>query len=161
LTFDFDVSVQSTKCHAEGTAVGFNKKKKSSRSYYSLFCTEAQTSQFFDPLHRPGNVHDSNGVDQFIMQCFYKAKEELKNTLFESRMDQAFSSDIILSVLDSRYVKFIVSVPFARFPQFKEIIENRKRLCSIDREWSCLQTKWKPKPWNTPNRFIFTWGKAV
>jgi len=156
LTFDFDGSVQSTKGHAEGTAVGFNKKKKGSRSYYSLFCTVAQTSQFFDLLHRPGNVHDSNGADQFIMQCFDKAKEELKNTLFESRMDSAFFSDTILSVLDSRYVKFTASVPFARFPQLKEIIENRKRWRTIDREWSYFETKWKPKSWNTTYRFIFT-----
>jgi hypothetical protein len=28
LTFDFDGSVQSTKGHAEGTAVGYNKAKK-------------------------------------------------------------------------------------------------------------------------------------
>ena len=34
LTLDFDGSVQSTKRHAEGTAVGFNKKKKGARSYY-------------------------------------------------------------------------------------------------------------------------------
>ena len=89
---DFDGSVQSTKGHAEGTSVGFNKKKKGSRSYYSLFCTVAQTGQFFDLYHRPGNVHDSNGADQFIMQCFDKAKKELKNTIFESRMDSAFFS---------------------------------------------------------------------
>ena len=37
ITVDFDGSVQSTKGHAEGTAVGFNKKKKGSRSYYPLF----------------------------------------------------------------------------------------------------------------------------
>lgn len=41
LTFDFDGSVQSTKGHAEGTAVGFNKAKKGARSYYPLFCTVA------------------------------------------------------------------------------------------------------------------------
>jgi hypothetical protein len=156
LTLDFDGSVQSTKGHAEGTAVGFNKKKKGSRSYYSLFCTVAQTSQFFDLLHRPGNVHDSNGADEFIMQCFDKAKEELKNTIFESRMDSAFFSETILSVLDSRYVQFTASVPFARFPQLKEIIENRKRWRIIDREWSYFETKWKPKSWNTTYRFIFT-----
>jgi len=156
LTLDFDGSVQSTKGHAEGTAVGFNKKKKGSRSYYSLFCTVAQTSQFFDLLHRPGNVHDSNGADEFMMQCFDKAKDELKNTLFESRMDSAFFSETILSVLDSRYVKFTASVPFARFPQLKEIIENRKRWRTIDREWSYFETKWKPKSWNTTYRFIFT-----
>jgi hypothetical protein len=156
LTLDFDGSVQSTKGHAEGTAVGFNKKKKGSRSYYSLFCTVAQTSQFFDLLHRPGNVHDSNGADEFMMQCFDKAKDELKNTLFESRMDSAFFSETILSVLDSRYVKFTASVPFARFPQLKEIIENRKRWRTIDREWSYFEKKWKPKSWNTTYRFIFT-----
>src|SRR4029077_3717550 len=43
VTLDFDGSVQSTKRHAEGTAVGFNKEKKGARSYYPLFCTVAQT----------------------------------------------------------------------------------------------------------------------
>jgi hypothetical protein len=156
LTLDFDGSVQSTKGHAEGTSVGFNKKKKGSRSYYSLFCTVAQTGQFFDLYHRPGNVHDSNGAGQFIMQCFDNAKEALKDTLFESRMDSAFFSDTILSVLDSRYVKFTASVPFARFPQLKEKIENRKRWRTINQEWSYFETKWKPKSWDTPYRFIFT-----
>ncbi len=43
VTADFDGSVQSTARHAEGTAVGFNKKKQGTRSYYSLFGTIAQT----------------------------------------------------------------------------------------------------------------------
>ena len=156
LTLDFDGSVQSTKGHVEGTAVGYNKKKKGSRSYYSLFCTVSQTSQFLDILHRPGNVHDSNGADPFIMQCFDKVKEELKNTIFESRMDSAFFSEKILSVLDSRNVKFTASVPFARFPQLKAIIEKRKRWRTIDQEWSYFETQWKPKSWDTTYRFIFT-----
>ena len=156
LTLDFDGSVQSTKGHVEGTAVGYNKKKKGSRSYYSLFCTVAQTSQLLDILHRPGNVHDSNGADPFIMQCFDKVKEELKNMIFESRMDSAFFSEKILSVLDSRNVKFTASVPFARFPQLKAIIEKRKRWRTIDQEWSYFETQWKPKSWDTTYRFIFT-----
>jgi hypothetical protein len=47
LTMDFDGSVISTGRVAEGTAVGFNKKKKGQRSYYPLFCTIAQTTQVF------------------------------------------------------------------------------------------------------------------
>ena len=62
LTLDFDGSVQSTNGHAEGTAVGYNKNRKGARSYYPLFCTVAQTGQFFDLHHRPGNVPDSNGA---------------------------------------------------------------------------------------------------
>ena len=55
---DFDGSVQSTGRRAEGTAVGFNKKKKGQRSYYPLSATIAQTGQVLDVHHRPGNVHD-------------------------------------------------------------------------------------------------------
>jgi hypothetical protein len=69
VTLDFDGSVQSTRRHAEGTAVGYNKKRKGARSYYPLFCTVAQTGQVLDFLHRPGNVHDSNGAQPFILAC--------------------------------------------------------------------------------------------
>src|SRR5690606_408064 len=59
ITVDFDGSVLTTRGHAEGSAIGYNRKRKGARSYYPLFCTVAQTGQFFDMLHRPGNVHDS------------------------------------------------------------------------------------------------------
>jgi len=120
LIFDFDGSVQSTKGHAEGTAVGFNKKKKGARSCYSLFCTVAQTGQFFDFLHRPGNVHDSNGAEQFMMDCFGQAKKELKKILFESRIDSAFFSEKILNLYGNNHVEFTACVPFERFPELKE-----------------------------------------
>jgi hypothetical protein len=69
LILDFDGSVQSTTRHAEGTAIGFNKKKKGARSYYPLFCTVAQTGQVFDFLHRNGNFHDFNGALGFVKSC--------------------------------------------------------------------------------------------
>jgi len=155
LTFDFDGSVLSTKGHAEGTAVGFNKQKKGARSYYPLFCTVAQTGQFLDVYHRPGNVHDSNGADQFMLQCFEECKMGLKNTIFESRIDSAFFSEDVLKIYNSNHVIFSASVPFERFPQLKEMIEHRKRWRTIDHEWSYFENNWKPKSWNTTYRFIF------
>jgi len=155
LTLDFDGSVQSTKGHAEGTAVGFNKSKKGARSYYPLFCTVAQTGQFFDIYHRPGNVHDSNGAAQFMLNCFTQAKSELKNTIFESRVDSAFFNQDILSILAANHVKFTASVPFERFTQLKGIIEQRKRWRTIDKQWSYFEINWKPKSWETTYRFIF------
>jgi hypothetical protein len=156
LTFDFDGSVITTKGHAEGTAVGFNKVKKGGRSYYPLFCTVAQTGQFFDVLHRPGNVHDSNGADEFMMRCFEELLHKLKGTTFESRMDSAFFSKKVLTVFDDNHVKFTASVPFERFTELKGIIEQRKRWRRIDKEWSYFETNWKPKSWDTTCRFIFT-----
>ena len=160
ITLDFDGSVQSTKGHAEGTAVGFNKKKKGARSYYSLFCTVAQTGQFFDLHHRPGNVHDSNGAAQFMLDSFAAATAALKNTIFESRVDSAFFNQDVLSVFDQNHVKFTASVPFERFPQLKDKIEQRKRWRKIDKEWSYFETQWKPKSWDSTFRFIFTRRKT-
>lgn len=155
ITLDFDGSVQSTKGHAEGTAVGFNKNKKGARSYYPLFCTISQTDQFFDVYHRPGNVHDSNGAAEFILNCFANAKQELKDTIFESRMDSAFFNQDIISMLADHQVKFSASVPFERFLQLKDMVEQRKRWSKIDDQWSYFETQWKPKSWDSCYRFIF------
>jgi hypothetical protein len=160
LTLDFDGSVQSTKGHAEGTAVGYNKNKKGARSYYPLFCTVAQTGQFFDICHRPGNVHDSNGAAQFMLNCFTDAKAGLKNTIFESRVDSAFFNQDVFSSFDQNYVKFSASVPFERFSQLKDMIEQRKRWHRIDKQWSFFETEWKPKSWDSAFRFIFTRKKT-
>ena len=160
LTLDFDGSVLTTKGHAEGTAVGFNKAKKGGRSYYPLFCTVAQTGQFFDLLHRPGNVHDSNGAEEFMLLCFENLRAKLKDTTFESRMDSAFFSKNVMSVFDDNHVKFTASVPFERLTELKGKIEQRKRWRRIDNEWSYFETSWKPKSWDTNYRFIFTRRKT-
>jgi len=94
ITLDFDGSVLSTTRHAGGSAVGFNKKKKGARSYYPLYCTVAQTGQVFDFHHRPGNVHDSNGAETFMIDCFQQVRMDLSaKTLIEARMDSAFFSE--------------------------------------------------------------------
>jgi hypothetical protein len=155
LTLDFDGSVQSTKGHLEGTAVGFNKAKKGARSYYPLFCTVAQTGQFFDLHHRPGNVHDSKGADKFMLDCITEAKTKLNPGVLESRMDSAFFSQDIVTVFNDNHVKFTATVPFERIPQLKQMVENRKRWRRIDQTWSYFEASWKPKTWKRCYRFIF------
>lgn len=94
LTLDFDGSVLGTNRWAEGTAVGFNSKKKGQRSYYPLFCTIAQTGQVLDFLFRSGNVHDSHGARYFIQTCIQEVRSVLPGVHIEVRMDSAFFSDI-------------------------------------------------------------------
>ena len=113
-TLDFDGSVLTTMKHAEGTAVGFNKKKKGARSYYPLFCTFAQTGQFLDMHHRAGNVHDSNGAPEFAKACIDKARSALPGAVIEARFDSAFFSEEMLGGLADNKVEFTVSVPFER-----------------------------------------------
>lgn len=155
ITADFDGSVQSTKRHAEQTAVGFNKKKKGARSYYPLNCTIAQTGQVFDFLHRPGNVHDSNGAVEFVERCFEKISQRLPSATLESRLDGAFFSQQMVELFEERNVEFTISVPFLRMTVLKSMVEERQRWIPIDEDTSCFEKMWKPDKWNSMFRFIF------
>ena len=155
ITLDFDGSVLSTGRFAEGTAVGFNRKKKGQRSYYPLFCTIAQTGQVLDVWHRPGNVHDSNGAKAFILACVREIKAILPRCIVEARMDSAFFSDDIVRMLDTEGVQFTISVPFERFAALKALIESRKRWRQLTGQCSFFETNWKPSSWEDRYRFVF------
>jgi hypothetical protein len=155
LTLDFDGSVLSTGRHAEGTAVGFNKQKKGARSYYPLFCTIAQTDQVLDVHHRPGNVHDSNGAEAFITHCLKSVRAALPRSKLETRIDSAFFNETIAERLHGSNVEFTISVPFERFVELKGMIEGRKRWRRLNGELSFFETRWKPKAWASPYRFLF------
>ena len=155
ITIDFDGSVIGTGRFAEGTAIGFNRKKKGQRSYYPLFCTVAQTGQVLAVLHRAGNVHDSKGAQAFILNCIEQIKKALPGVTIEVRMDSAFFSDAIVSALDEAQIDYTISVPFERFTQLKEKIENRHRWNRLDNQHDFFESSWKPGSWTVRHRFVF------
>lgn len=155
LTMDFDGSVLSTGRIAEGTAVGFNKQNKGKRSYYPLFCTIAQTGQVLDLHHRPGNVHDSNGAEDFILNRIEDVRCVLPGAKLEARLDSAFFADKHVDMLDHEGIEFTISVPFERFTELKAMAEGRKRWKHLDGTWSYFETQWSPKCWDNEYRFVF------
>ena len=155
VTLDYDGSVLVTGRHAEGTAVGFNRKRKGARSYYPLFCTIAQTDQVLDVHHRPGNVHDSNGAETFINHCMDQVRSCLPHARIETRIDSAFLNEIVVRQLHSSKAEFTISVPFERFTALKGLVEGRKRWRNLEAGLDYFETRWKPKSWNARHRFIF------
>ena len=154
VTLDFDGSVISTGRYAEGTAVGFNRKKKGQRSYYPLLCTVAQTGQVLNLLHRPENVHDSNGAESFIIECVKQVRKTLPGAIIEVRMDGAFFSESIITSLEKHRVEYTASVPFERLLILKEKVENRCKWYDLDKLCDFFELSWKPKSWSRKNRFI-------
>lgn len=155
VTLDFDGSVLTTGQLAEGSAVGFNPKKKGQRSYYPLFCTIAQTAQVFDVLPRSGNVHDSNGALEFIRECIKTIRAACPGITIETRMDSAFFSDEIVTELQNEGIEFTISVPFERFAELKQMMQGRKRWRYFNSELSYFDSQWKPKKWDSRFRFLF------
>lgn len=157
VTLDFDGSVLSTRRHAEGSAVGYNKNRKGARSYYPLFCTVAQVSQFLDLHHRPGNVHDSRDADAFIEARVGDVRRVLPRARIECRLDSAFFSDKVVAVLEALLVEFAVSVPFERFPALRaRILRRTSGWTAIDDTHAFIEIDWRPKSWpvNYARRFV-------
>jgi len=156
VTLDFDGSVLTTRGYTEGSAVGYNAKRRGARSYYPLFCTIAQTGQFLDFHHRPGNVHDSNGAKAFMLSCVQAARLAAPRAQLETRIDAAFFDETIVDQLDQQRIDFSVSVPFERLPALKSIIEKTPswRWIPIDEQWSYAEIHWRPKSWKSHYRLI-------
>jgi len=154
---DFDGSVISTAGHAEGSAVGYNKVRKGERSYYPLFCTVAETSQFLSMLHRAGNVHDSNGACEFIARNVELIRKACPRTVLMARFDSAFVSQDVVETLVTENVSYTMSVPFERMPALKGFIESRKRWRRTDKVTSYFEKNWCPKAWEQvgSQRIIF------
>ena len=127
VTLDFDGSVVSSGRHAEGSALGWNRKKKGQRSYYPLLCTLAQTAQVLAVKHRSGNVHDSHGAKAFILSCIAEVRKILPQAAIEVRMDSAFFSEETILALENAGVHYTISVPVDRYVAIKEMIEQRRR----------------------------------
>lgn len=156
LTVDFDGSVIWTKSrNAEGTAIGYNTKKRGARGYYPLFATVAQTGQVLDLLHRPGNIHDTEGAIDFIQETFLRLQSFLPETKFEARFDSAHFNQSTCFWLDKNNIEFSISVAFRTLAELKSLVEKRKRWSRIDDSWSYFQANWKPKCWPSSMRFIF------
>ena len=132
LTLDFDGSVTSTRGHAEGTAAGYNTRKKEATT-----CTA-----------------------RWRMDNFDRVRTLLPATVLESRLDSAFFSHKTLTLMDLYGVECTVSVPFERFPVLKQMIEARQRWRPLDGERSYFESDWKPDSWSATYRFLFVRRKV-
>jgi hypothetical protein len=160
VTIDFDGSITPTNGHLEGTAVGFNPKKKGQRSYYPLFASIPQLDQILSVLHRSGNVHDSHKAVELMTHVVKLVRAALPDAIIEVRADSAFYSNEIIETLEELGVEFTISVPFERYDNVKAIVEARKRWRKVTPEFSGFDRQWKADCWKRERRFIFVKKKT-
>ena len=131
LPLDFDGSVISTGRWAEGIAVGFNRSKKGSRSYYPLFCPwprPARSSACSPSRQRP-RLPRCEGLPARLHPAVRAALPGIRR----SPLDPAFFSDAIVTTLRGLGVEFTMSVPFepssgsGRGSRVAATVPNRRR----------------------------------
>jgi hypothetical protein len=106
-------------------------------------------------------VHDSHGAQDFVLACIEAVRAALPGVIIEVRMDSAFFSDAIVSMLRDAGVEFTISVPFERFTELKGMIESRSRWQRVKTDVSYFESDWKPKVWDRRYRFLFIRTRAL
>ena len=158
ITLDFDGTVLTTRRHAQGSAIGFNRQKRGHRSYYPLCCHVAQSGQLLDLRHRSGNVHDSAQAIEFVQSCLQAVRAALPGVLIEARFDSAFYTEKLLQQLEQWQVQYTISVPFTCHQGLRQKVHQRRwwwRLRGGQGRVDYFEERWKPKRWKRKGRLIF------
>jgi hypothetical protein len=129
ITLDVDGTVVSTRGHQGFAAKGYNPIKKGARSYFPLTVHVAETGQFIEISHRPGNSADNEGADVLLRRAVRRLKREFPGVTIRVRMDSAFFDDKLLKVLEDEGVKYVVVAKMYATVSLR--VKNRKRWAKV------------------------------
>jgi len=156
LTIDIDGTVISSRGMPEMSGKGYNPIKRGAYSYFPLTAYLAQTGHFLKIQNRAGNVHDSNGSEEFIKELVAGLRFMLGNKIrLQIRHDSAFFSEKSLFSYEDQRLEYATKVPFWRCPLFKQVIARNRHWKRIDSKTSYFFKRMKLGSWETERQFLF------
>ena len=104
---DVDSTVDTVCGRQEGSAKGFNPKKKGARSYHPQLAFLAETKEILQAWFRTGNAFTSNGVVEFTKQLLAHLPNRMR-IIF--RGDSGYFVGDLLEFLDTRGHGYLIKV---------------------------------------------------
>jgi hypothetical protein len=149
LTLDVDGSVMSTGLQVERAFRGYNPHQRKVPSYYPITAHVAETGHILRVKNRSGNVHDGKASITFLRELFGQIGETFaKPHRLNFRMDGAFFSRKVLTLLGTRGAGYAIKVPFWKWLGLKALVRDRCRWKRIDRQVDCFEKRLFLTPWD-------------
>jgi hypothetical protein len=129
ITLDLDSTVITRYGEQEGSAKGYNPRKRGRNSHHPLLAFISQTRMVANAWLRPGNTADSSSCESFLEETYEKVLKDQKVGLL--RADSGFYTDKILSYLEKRKQNYIIAVKM--YPNIKSMIyglDNWVEICN-------------------------------
>ena len=156
LTIDLDSTVITRKGNQEGSAIGYNPKKKGRKSHHPLMAFVDQTKMVANAWLRAGNTSDTNNYKAFLEETFDVV---LKNkSVGLVRADSGFYSDKFLSWFEKRDLNYVIAVKF--YENFKYEIGSIEDWSSITKGLDVAELYFKPNNTNNTRRYILVRKKV-
>ena len=153
---DLDSTVITRYGNQEGSAIGYNPKKKGRKSHHPLMAFVDQTKMVANAWLRAGNTSDTNNYKAFLEETFDVV---LKNkSVGLVRADSGFYSDKFLSWFEKRDLNYVIAVKF--YENFKYEIGSIEDWSSITKGLDVAELYFKPNNTNNTRRYILVRKKV-
>ena len=104
---DMDSTVDTVCGRQEGSAKGFNPKKKGARSYHPQIAFLVETKEILQAWFRTGNAYTSNGAVEFTKQLLAHLPNRMR-IIF--RCDSGYFDGNLLDLLDTKGHGYLIKV---------------------------------------------------
>jgi len=150
LTIDLDSTVITRYGEQEGSAKGYNPKKRGRNSHHPLMAFIDQTKMVANAWLRAGNTSDLNNYEAFLEETFNTV---LKNkSIGLVRADSGFYSDVFLQWFEQRKLNYIIAVKF--YENFKYEIASITQWSRITIGLDVAEITFKPESSQHKRRYI-------
>lgn len=146
---DLDTTVLTVYGRQEGSAVGFNPKKRGRPSYVPLLCFEGQSGDVLAGSYHPGNTHPSTVIRPLLEEVFGKLPASVRRV--RARADGAFFDHQVIEFLEGKRAFYVIVARLTR------PLQNRLgglRYRRIARGVWGAEFLYCPMDWHHPRRFV-------
>jgi len=150
LLFDLDSTVLPIYGKSiEGAKVGYNPRKRGTRSYQPVLAFEYHRHEFWHGSLRPGDVHPAADALDFLRACIAKIPPYVYR--FRLRADAGFFGHEFLTALELAQFGYVIVARLTQ-PLKREVVTLRYR--RFRKDWAVAEFRYRPFNWPESRRFV-------
>lgn len=149
VVLDLDTTVLTVYGRQEGSAVGFNPKKRGRPSYLPLLCFEGGLGDVFYGSYHAGNVHPTAVIQPLLADVFGKLSQGAQPV--RVRADGAFFDQEILDYIEEKRAFYVIVSRLT--PPIKSRLGGLRYRRIAPRVWGA-EFHYRPMDWRHPRRFV-------
>lgn len=146
---DVDSTVDTVCGHQEGSAKGYNPKKRGAKSYHSQLAFLAESKEIIHAWFRTGSAYTSNGIVEFTKQLLAHLPNKMR-IIF--RADSGYFVGALMDLLDKRGHGYLIKV---KLKNLSVVLESQMwSLIEGQDGWEQCDFKYRCGGWSMTRRFV-------
>lgn len=120
ITLDCDSTVFMAYGNQQGAEVGYNPRKRGTKSYHPVLCFVGEMKLLLNSWLRPGSAYTSNGIREFMKETLAALPGTIKQVFF--RADSGFFNGELFDLLEAGGHEYLVKV---KLRNLKELLAGQ------------------------------------